>query len=747
LRIDPRTGAVKEKLDPGNTVAVADLNGRLYSLEKDGRVLRHDGDGVKPCFRADGLQDPARLSVNRDAMRFAISDLDANQVLIFDGKGKLLTAIGTRYAGAERPAGRFVPTDLVQPLGAGFDHLGRLWICEAVKTCKRVTCWSTEYKLLDQYWGQADYGAMSGFPLSFDATRFVAHGVEFKLDPEPNPWQRKTDEQPLTFQPELVHERGFIVRHQGHEYALAAPGYNKMDHLSILKRDKEGVFRKVVHIELGGRRRVGNEWVDTDGRAWIDRNENGREDAGEVTDGVDMTGLYWANGWVRPDLTILSANGKLYRPAGFTESGVPLYDFSEPESAENWIAFADRQGSAGTPVIDKEGNISNGIVYHTADGRRGAYPNRYGRHDAPAAQRGVLIAPFRCNGVVEGVPGVGSVLALGGDRGEWFLLSMDGLYISSICQDSKGNVTLDETFIGQESFGGFMWRDTQTGKVYVQLGGASYRIMEVLGLETCVKETRALSIAADDVAASAKIVAERQQQSPHEPDRLRIARVRQLPDAPPPVMQPTSRPLIAGGLDVYVTERGNAQRWWRASLGHDGRDLAIVFQVADPSPWQNGQGSYTHAFIGGDCVDVQLEVPGRGPIRLLGAPIGGKPTAVYWQAEAETKENATTYMVGNNPENAADFDVVKRLDDVTVKAETGLNAYTALIRVPLRNMGLDPKAGAKLTGQVGVIFSDPSGKNRAARLYWHNKNTGLVSDVPSEARLTPAEWGEIILDP
>jgi len=746
LRIDPKTGAVKEQLPCGTTLAVTDREGQFYTIENDGRVLSHAKDGDKLLFQAKDLRDPVRLSVSQDGTRIAISDQGTNQVHVFDRSGRRLHTIGTSYEEKQRPAGRFVLDDLIQPLGTGFDHTGRLWISEAVGSCKRVTCWSPSCALLDQFWGQADYGAMSGFPLTFDSGRFVAHGIEFKLDPSPDPWRRKTNEHPLTFQPELAHERGFIVQYGGHEYALAVPGYNKMDHLSIFKRDDGGVFRQVVRLELAGRRLVDDKWVEVPGRGWIDRNENGKEDDGEVTENVDISGVYWANGWVRPDLTILTATGNLFRPSGVTASGVPLYDFSAPEKAPNWIGFADRQGSCGTPLIDAAGNISNGITYHTVDGKRGSYPNPYGRHDAPAAQRGLLIAPFRTNGVVEDVPGVGSVLALGGDRGEWFLLSMDGLYISNLCQDSKGNVALDETFIGQESFGGFFWRDTRTGKVYVQLGGASYRIMEVLGLDTTVKETRTLTIAAADLAASAKIVAERQQETVREPERLRIARVRALPDAPAPVMQPSSRPLIPGGVDVRVAERGNPQRWWRASLAHDGRALAIMFQVADPSPWKNGQGSYTHAFIGGDCVDLHLDVPDRGPIRLLAAPISGKPTAVYWQAASEEARNAITYMVENNPNNATRFDVVKRLTEADVKVATGFNSYTVLIRVALAALGLDGKGDTILDGQLGVIYSDPSGTNRAVRLYWHNKQTGLVSDVPSEARLTPKLWGEIVLD-
>jgi hypothetical protein len=208
-----------------------------------------------------------------------------------------------------------------------------------------------------------------------------------------------------------------------------------------------------------------------------------------------------------------------------------------------------------------------------------------------------------------------------------------------------------------------------------------------------------------------------------------------------------SVPLITGAVDARVTEAGNPAQWFRAALAHNGRDLAIMFQVADPSPWMNAAGAYTHAFIGGDAVDVQLNVPGRGPIRLLAASVGGKPTAVYWQAESDTEENAITYAVGNNVVNATKFPVMRRLDSAKVKVDKGFNAYTCLVTVPLAELGLVPGSAEALTGVVGVIYSNPAGDNRAARLYWHNKKTGLVSDVPSEARLTPQEWGPISIDP
>jgi len=51
-----------------------------------------------------------------------------------------------------------------------------------------------------------------------------------------------------------------------------------------------------------------------------------------------------------------------------------------------------------------------------------------------------------------------------------------------------------------------------------------------------------------------------------------------------------------------------------------------------------------------------------------------------------------------------------------------------------------------LSGDVGVLFADSSGKNTVARHYWNNQNTGLVNDVPGEADLAPGLWGTLILE-
>lgn len=744
LRVARGTGAIDKELPAGELVALAEQGDRLLALRRDGAIVTLDAEGAAGTAIATvaGLKDPQRLAVDAAGERFLVSDHGTNQVVLCGRDGKEIRRFGRAYAGDERPAGAFAATDLIRPMGAGFDHKGRIWIPEGVRSCKRVGLWDAEGRLLDQFWGQADYGAMAAFPIVDDGTRFIAHGIEFKLDPKPDPWRRKTAEQPLVFHPALADERGLVYRVDGRDYACAAPGYNKPKDLTIYRRDEKQVFVPCVRIVPNTRPKGAK--ADEPGRIWIDRNGDGQESVDEVAP-IDWRHMYWANGWVRPDLALLGTNGTFLKPAGFGPKGVPLYDVAKAGKLP-MPTSPDRQGSGGTPVIDDAGTISTGITWLTADGRSGSYPNPYGRHDAPAARRGLLIAPFRTNGVVEKVPGAGSITALGGDRGEWFIISMDGLYISSICQDIKGNVVLDETLTGGESFGGFLWRDQSTGKVMVQLGGASYRIMEVTGLETCVRETRSLKLDEALIRQGVAIAQERQREAGVEPARLRIAGIRGVPAEPVPVMQPLAKPLIDGAVDVKVSEPGNPANWWRAALGVTGKDLVVMWQVADPSPWKNGEGQFTHAFIGGDAVDVQLDIPGRGPVRILGANVAGKNTVVYWQAKADKPDNPVTYAVQNNLTNATPFPVVRRLDQAELKVATGFNSYTALLRVPLADIGLAGVRGQEIQGIVGVIYSDPSGTNRASRIYWHDKQTGLVNDVPSEARLNSKRWGPIDID-
>jgi hypothetical protein len=65
------------------------------------------------------------------------------------------------------------------------------------------------------------------------------------------------------------------------------------------------------------------------------------------------------------------------------------------------------------------------------------------------------------------------------------------------------------------------------------------------------------------------------------------------------------------------------------------------------------------------------------------------------------------------------------------------------VSIPLSIFGLSPTPGETLRGDIGLLRGD--GLRTTQRVYWFNKATGLVSDIPSEASLTPQLWGTLRL--
>lgn len=74
-------------------------------------------------------------------------------------------------------------------------------------------------------------------------------------------------------------------------------------------------------------------------------------------------------------------------------------------------------------------------------------------------------------------------------------------------------------------------------------------------------------------------------------------------------------------------------------------------------------------------------------------------------------------------------------------AAGGWATATVELCVPLAALGFKPEAGKDYQADLAAVFSDATGTNRAARVYWSNKATGLVNDVPGEIMATPNLWG------
>jgi hypothetical protein len=76
-------------------------------------------------------------------------------------------------------------------------------------------------------------------------------------------------------------------------------------------------------------------------------------------------------------------------------------------------------------------------------------------------------------------------------------------------------------------------------------------------------------------------------------------------------------------------------------------------------------------------------------------------------------------------------------EDTDKAGKTTLAIYE--FSIPLDVLGLTPAPGKSIRADVGVLRGN--GFQTLQRAYWSNKATGLVSDLPSEAELTPRLWG------
>ena len=77
--------------------------------------------------------------------------------------------------------------------------------------------------------------------------------------------------------------------------------------------------------------------------------------------------------------------------------------------------------------------------------------------------------------------------------------------------------------------------------------------------------------------------------------------------------------------------------------------------------------------------------------------------------------------------------------DVTDSVRLAAQGGNYELSVPLSVLGFQPVRGMVVRGDIGILRGN--GVQTVERVYWNNKASGVVSDVPSEAQLTPQLWG------
>ena len=127
--------------------------------------------------------------------------------------------------------------------------------------------------------------------------------------------------------------------------------------------------------------------------------------------------------------------------------------------------------------------------------------------------------------------------------------------------------------------------------------------------------------------------------------------------------------------------------------------------------------------------------PSVGDVRLLIAPLRGKPVAVLYRSK-RPGDNSRTATEFSSPIGKTVVDQVELLRDAVIRTERGNSFYLVEFSLPLAE--LPPLANSSFYYDAGVIFSDASGSRNSFNLFHHSPLKGITADVPSEIRLTPS---------
>jgi len=174
-----------------------------------------------------------------------------------------------------------------------------------------------------------------------------------------------------------------------------------------------------------------------------------------------------------------------------------------------------------------------------------------------------------------------------------------------------------------------------------------------------------------------------------------------------------------------------------------GDRLFVAYRTKESNLLANEGDAWQVLFKTGGALDLMLATnpeasPKRtqaeaGDLRLLVTLMKGKPMAVLYQPVAGEPKTPGSF---SSPWRTITFDRVLDLSSqLNFAAKDGLFEYS----IPLAALGLTPKDGLALRGDIGILRGN--GFQTLQRIYWQNKATSTVADVPTEATLTPHLWG------
>ncbi len=784
LVLDAGTAKPVGEIPLAQPVGLTIADGKILAVSGT-RVVSLDpaSKRVTPLITGD-LLAPHSLATDRQGHIY-VSDWGASfQVKVFSPEGKLLRAIGK--PGGRPWIGAWEADGMLAPRGIAVTEAGELWVAEDDASPKRVSVWDARSgAFLKDYIGPAPYGGGSFFWVDpKDPTIAYTLGTRFKLD-----YAKKTATPLAIVFRQMDPDQLFVpnghncmangVRtfyRDGNEYLAV----NDLHMVFVLAR--RGDFYVPVAAAGGISRLItddgtGKTLWDSDLRthlyrnyypawfkghagdnfSWADANGDGLAQAEEMTwvktlsradryaDGRQPEWIgFWGAG-IGPDGSLYYSGFCRDRTACYrldaqewTPGGAPVYDIARPK-----LLFTnDTPDSVGGYYVSSGNKLF--VSYRCTRGPTDInteFPTALDCRDrdgnllwSVARPRTMLRKEFFADNVFGEltIPGVGQVLG----TSLWWanyrpqLFTSDGLFLTTMLEDTRVGPlsTWDESY-------SYYFQGPDGTPYLVNGANDAHHLLAIRGLEKSERFTQPLRLTEADVAA---VAATRQ-----------TTGAKAAPKAEIGIAWAASPPEVDGKLDDWdgihpVLLRTDDGSGAEIALARDADALYLAYRVRDRTPLLNKGTDWQKLFITGDCVDLMLATdpaadprriePAAGDIRLLLGVFQDQPIAVLYRPVAPGAKNPVQFM-------AARMDEVRKLTGARVVCSRGADDYTVEATVPLRELGIASALSGALRGDVGVIYSDETGYNRARRLYHFNAHTAVTSDLTTESTLEPAEWG------
>lgn len=224
------------------------------------------------------------------------------------------------------------------------------------------------------------------------------------------------------------------------------------------------------------------------------------------------------------------------------------------------------------------------------------------------------------------------------------------------------------------------------------------------------------------------------------------------------VGKPDAAPAVDGKLDdwegaswVSIDKRGVASHFDSNSKPYDvsgavaifGDRLYVAVRNSEANLLENSGAMPIAPFKTGGALDLMLGTnpkadekranPVEGDLRLLVTIVKNRPLALLYRPVVPGTKEPVPFA---SPSRTITID---RVDDVSDRLELAGDSGNFEYSIPLHTLGLKVEPGMVLKGDIGLLRG--RGFQTVHRVYWANKATGIVTDVPSEAMLTPQLWG------